>query len=112
MGVTWRTQDLTYSEKVPSTVKPEYLPLAQTIASCQSTEAFLRCIMILTLLETLPAVLAVEARVGEPLDTDAVTDLDLLVLRVLTDGYDDTDTLAYTSGSSSLGSASEYTRTS
>ena len=65
-----------------------------------------------TLFETLPAVLAVEARVGEPLDTDAVTDLDLLVLRVLTDGYDDTDTLAYTSGSSSLGSASEYTRTS
>ena len=93
MGVTWRTQDLTYSEKVPSTVKPEYLPLAQTIASCQSTEASLWCIMILTLLETLPAVLAVEAGVGEPLNTDAVAELDGLVLSVGADGNDDTNTL-------------------
>ena len=30
MGVTWRMKDRTYSEKVPSTVKPEYSPLAQT----------------------------------------------------------------------------------
>lgn len=30
MGVTWLTHEMTYWEKVPSTVKPLYLPLGQT----------------------------------------------------------------------------------
>lgn len=31
MGVTWVTQETTYWEKVPSTVKPEYLPFRQPV---------------------------------------------------------------------------------
>ena len=46
-----------------------------------------------TLLETLPAVLAVEAGVGNPLNTDTVAELDGLVLSVGADGNDDTNTL-------------------
>ena len=45
------------------------------------------------LLESLPAVLAVEARVREPLDADAVTELHGRCLGVCADGDDDTDTL-------------------
>ena len=37
--------------------------------------------------------LAVETRVGEPLDTNTVTELDGLVLSVGADGNDDTNTL-------------------
>ena len=50
------------------------------------------------LLEALSALLAVEAGVGEPLDADAVADLDGGVLGVRADGDDDTDTLCASSG--------------
>ena len=48
---------------------------------------------MLALLKTLPAVLAIQAGVREPLDTDAVAELDRLVLSVIANGYDDADTL-------------------
>ena len=46
-----------------------------------------------TLFDALAALLTVEAGVREPLDTNAVAKLDRLVLSVIADGYDDTDTL-------------------
>ena len=48
---------------------------------------------MLALLKTLPAVFAIQAGVREPLDTNAVAKLDRLVLSVIANGYDDTDTL-------------------
>ena len=48
---------------------------------------------MLTLLEALAAGLAVQARVGEPLDAHTVADLDGRVLGVLADGDDASDTL-------------------
>ena len=48
---------------------------------------------VLTLLEALPALLAVETRVCEPLDADTVAELDARVLRVRTDSDDDADAL-------------------
>lgn len=46
-----------------------------------------------TLLDAFPALLTVQARVREPLDADAVAELDWRVLGMLADGYDDTDAL-------------------
>ena len=77
MGVTWLTHETTYCEKVPSTVKPEYLPLGQTDEDKKLVgDQNERDGGDVTLLETLPAVLAVQAGVGEPLDTNTVTELD------------------------------------
>ena len=47
------------------------------------------------MLKAVTAVLAIEARVGEPLDTDTVTELDGLILSVGADGDDDTNTLQH-----------------
>ena len=51
-----------------------------------------------TLFETLPAVLAVEARVRKPLDTDTVAKLHRGVLGVRADGDDNANALDHRSG--------------
>ena len=94
MGVTCVTHETTYWEKVPSTVKPLYLPLRQPDMGMTSATGDVREERgLLTLLEAFPAGLAVQAGVGEPLDAYTVADLDGRVLGVLADGDDTSDTL-------------------
>ena len=50
---------------------------------------------MLALLKTLPAVLAIQAGVSEPLDTDTIAELDVLVLGMCANGNNDTNTLSF-----------------
>ena len=96
IGVTCFTNDRTYSEKVPSTVKPLYLPWGHAADTMSEDLSYYRRNKLRTLLDTLSALLTIQAGVGQPLDADAVAQLDGGVLSVLANRDDNADTLKYT----------------